>query len=354
MRGNKAGQQGYALVLVVFLLALAVIATTTVAPNILINGRREKEEEMIWRGKQYVRGIRLFVRYYQMHGGAVRFPTSMEDLTKNKVGIRFMRQEYKDPVNEVDGSWRFIYVGPNGQLIGSLKAQPLGTAGQGIGGAGAGGFGSLFGTGSQPGMGGTATQGSSFGNSSFGGSSFGNSSFGNSSSGNSSFNNGGTSAQPPANPAQPTGTEGQAAAPGTATDAQNGDATTDQMSTPQAIAAADVTTDIVGGNIIGVGSKVNQKSIIWYDKAKNYRQFEFIWDPSKEPINGGANAGVIGIPPQVPQNGSNSIFSSPGGNSGFGQQPGGFGAGNPGQGQGPGQTGSPDAPPPGQQVPTPQ
>jgi len=49
------------------------------------------------------------------------------------------------------------------------------------------------------------------------------------------------------------------------------------MSTPQAIASDDGTTTVLGGNIIGVGSKVNKASIIWYDKAKNYRQFEFIW-----------------------------------------------------------------------------
>ena len=152
------------------------------------------------------------------------------------------------------------------------------------------------------------------------------------------------------NPAQAAAGDAQAGAPGAPGDTQNGDSTTDQMSTPQAIAAADVTTDIVGGNIIGVGSKVNKKSIIWYDKAKNYRQFEFIWDPSKEPVNGGANAGVIGIPPDVPQNGSNSLFSSPGGNSGFGQQPGGVTTGNPG----PGQPGMPGQPPPGPQTPMPQ
>jgi len=38
----------------------------------------------------------------------------------------------------------------------------------------------------------------------------------------------------------------------------------------------------MGGNIIGVGSKINKKSIMVYDKAKNYRLFEFIWDPSKD------------------------------------------------------------------------
>src|ERR1700690_2609778 len=96
-------------------LALLVLRTVALAPNLLTNSRRDKEEEMIWRGKQYVRGIRLY--YQKTH----KFPTELEDLYKPKTGMRFMRQAYKDPMNAVDGSWRLIYVGPNGQLIGSLK-----------------------------------------------------------------------------------------------------------------------------------------------------------------------------------------------------------------------------------------
>jgi len=42
------------------------------------------------------------------------------------------------------------------------------------------------------------------------------------------------------------------------------------------------TSTIIGGNIIGVGSKINKHSIMVYEKAKNYRLFEFIWDPSKD------------------------------------------------------------------------
>ncbi|HWY07028.1 MAG TPA: hypothetical protein VNY24_09210 [Candidatus Acidoferrales bacterium] len=332
IRRNLRGQDGYALVLVVFLLALIALASVAALPDVITNGRRAKEEEMIWRGKQYVRGIRLYVRYYQAHGGTTRFPTSMEDLTKNKVGIRFMRQAYKDPVNSVDGSWRMIYVGPNGQLIGSLKSRPLGPDGQSSGSSGSsGGFGSLFG-GSQASSGNNSSFGSSsFGSSSFGNSSSGGSSFGNSSFGNSSFNNGGNS-----NAGNAPGQNAGQATPGSTSP--------DSMSTPQPIAnsdGTDGTTDLIGGNIIGVGSKVNKASVIWYDKARNYRQFEFIWDPSKEPVNGGAAAGVIGVPPAGTQNGSNSIFSSPTGNSSFGQQPAGSPTGNPNPGSG-------NYPPPGQ------
>ena len=342
-RRKMRGQKGYALSLVVFLLALVVIASVAVAPNIITNGRRDKEEEMIWRGKQYVRGIRLYVRYYQTHGGSTKFPTSMEDLTKNKVGIRFMRQAYKDPVNPVDGSWRLIYVGPNGQLIGSLKSRPLGADGQSTG-FSSGGFGSLFGNQQSPSGNNSSSSNSSFGNSSFGNSSFGNSSFGGSSSGNSSFGNSsfgnssfGNSSPNNGGNANATNSSGQTPGQGT----PDGSAS-DPMSTPQPIANSDGTTDVIGGNIIGVGSKVNKASVIWYDKAKNYRQFEFVWDPSKDPINGGAAPAVFGAPPANTQNGSNSIFSAPTGNNGPGQQPPGTVTGNPNAGSGtnppPGQT----------------
>ena len=109
-------ERGYALLMVVFLVTVLLISAIAVAPNILTEGKREKEKEMIWRGKQYARGVKL---YYRKMG---RFPTTLDDLTKPKVGsLRFMRQTYKDPMNKEDGAWRLIYVGAAGQLIGSLK-----------------------------------------------------------------------------------------------------------------------------------------------------------------------------------------------------------------------------------------
>src|SRR5467141_3256730 len=113
---GKHSERGYALLLVIFLGTLLLISTMVVAPNILTEGRREKEKEMIWRGKQYTRGVKL---YYRKMG---RFPTSLDDLPNPKVGsLRFLRQAYKDPMNKEDGTWRLIYVGAAGQLIGSLK-----------------------------------------------------------------------------------------------------------------------------------------------------------------------------------------------------------------------------------------
>jgi hypothetical protein len=56
-------------------------------------------------------------------------------------------------------------------------------------------------------------------------------------------------------------------------------------------------SNVIGGNIIGVGSKIDKKSFMWYDRAKNYREFEFIWDPSKDLKVGAASKG-IGTPVQ--------------------------------------------------------
>jgi hypothetical protein len=272
---GKRGERGFALLVVVFLVTLLLLSVMVVAPSILTEGRREKEKEMIWRGKQYTRGVKL---YYRKMG---RFPSSLEDLTKPKLGsLRFMRQAYKDPMNKEDGSWRFIYVGPAGQLIGSLKphqnllfpqAGAIGTPPSGLTGPSGPGQPGAFGqpggigqpnAGAQPGLGGTPPAGSTSGT----------------------------------NPPGSTGTP----------------ASTDQSdSGSQAIPSGDTPT-IIGGSIIGVGSKIDKSSIIVYDKAKNYRLFEFIWDPSKD-IFGGGLPGVqpgtglgAGPPPGVPS---------------FGQQP---------------------------------
>lgn len=254
---GKSNESGYALLVIVFLATLMLLAAMAAAPNVLTEGRREQEKEMIWRGKQYIRGVKL---YYRKFG---RFPTSLDDLTKPKVGsLRFMRQAYKDPMNAADGTWRFIYVGPNGQLIGSLKPHPVNLQMPQTGGIGspanpsaagasppAGGIGSLIPV-VQPGV------------------------------------QAGTSPQPGTPPAaDASGTASATAGSGT-TGAPVGTDQTDSGTTGLPPPLTD-TSNIIGGNIIGVGSKIDKSSIIIYDKAKNYRLFEFIWDPSKDVITVG-------------------------------------------------------------------
>ncbi len=261
---NKQG--GYALLLVVFLLALLVVGTMSVSLSVLTAGRREKEREMVWRGKQYTRGIKL---YYRKLG---RFPTSMDDLVKPKIGnLRFMRQAYKDPMNKEDGSWRLIYVGPAGNLIGSLKP-PSGGIQMPIPGGQAGGapVSAIGSFGSQPAPAGGIS---------------------------------GQSAVPGAPGAPGTGT----GATGSGTGAQGTD-TTGTGADAQAVPTGDLPT-IMGGNIIGIGSKINHPSLMVYEKAHNYRLFEFIWDPSTDIGAGAAPGTPIGVPTGTGAPGQNPIGS---------------------------------------------
>lgn len=119
-RTNEYSQSGYALLFAIFLVALVVVGMSTAVLDVYTQGQREREADMIWRGEQYRRAIGIF---YQKLG---RFPTSIDDLLKSQNGgPRCLREAYKDPMNKEDGSWRFIYVTPTGQLIGSVQYTTL-------------------------------------------------------------------------------------------------------------------------------------------------------------------------------------------------------------------------------------
>jgi hypothetical protein len=210
-------QRGSALLIVVFFAAVMIISAGVAMPNLLTQGQRDREEEMIWRGKQYARAVKLF---YRKNG---RFPQKLEDLTKPQMNVRFLRQAYEDPMNKEDGTWRLIYIGPNGQLIGSTTRPNMliNFPQQRPGGAGAG----------QP-AGATGSSGA---------------------------------------PGAGTGTAGTATSPGII------------QSTPGTLGRG----PIIGGNIIGVGSKVAKSSIKVYNGSQIYREWEFMWDPTQDAVQQG-------------------------------------------------------------------
>ncbi len=216
---------GYALLMVLFLSAAMLLLAAVAVPSLLTQGKREKEEELIWRGGQYARAVRL---YYRKNG---RFPQSLENLTKEQVGVRFLRKAYKDPMNSEDGSWRLIYVGPGGQIIGSVKRRSA-----------------LQSLGPQPGQQGPAKPVVP------------------------SDDSGGP--KPAAGPAGP---------PASATPAAPGNPPAQE---PQATSADNLEGKVFGGSIIGVGSKINKRSIRIFDGGTTYREWEFLWDPAKEAASG--------------------------------------------------------------------
>lgn len=262
---RRGSQAGYTLLLVMFMVAVMLVTAAAITPNLLTEGRREKEQEMVWRGNQYVRAIGL---YYKKFG---KYPTRIEDLTRQTNGVRFLRQAYKDPMNKDDGSWRFIYVGPNGQLIGSLKQVSLLQTTLSVPGAG-GALGAGLGGGLQP----LTTPG------------IGQNQMGQQ---NGLQTGTGVAGQQNANPAS---------------------AANPLESQPQGFQGA-----VLGGNIIGVASKIKQPSFKVYLGGDTYQLWEFIWNPT----------GQIAVPATAPVNpngnptGTNPAGANPAGTNPAGTNP---------------------------------
>ena len=232
---GRSRESGYALLMLIFLVATMLLVAAMATPNMLTEGRREREQETIWRGNQYVRGIQL---YYRKNG---RYPQTMEDLTKGTLDVHFLRKAYTDPLNTSDGSWRFIYVAPSGQLIGSVRYHSLQEMALALNLPGAGQpLTNPAATAAQV----TAGQGSA---------------------------QQGAAAQP--------GTPGQPNAPAQSPFAPTAPATSGFGQPAPAAPLAAVDGPVLGGSLIGVASKVNQSSLIVYQGGTTYFEWEFIWNP---------------------------------------------------------------------------
>jgi hypothetical protein len=79
--------------------------------------RRENEEELVFRGNQFVEGVRIF----RARNG--RFPLSLDELYK--ANPKVLRKKWVDPItNKLD--WTPVFLGQEGQRIGPT---PGGTPG---------------------------------------------------------------------------------------------------------------------------------------------------------------------------------------------------------------------------------
>ncbi|HET6200042.1 MAG: hypothetical protein WBE21_05155 [Candidatus Acidiferrales bacterium] len=270
----RRGEKGFALIFVLFLVALLIVGGSVVFVNRLTEGKRQKEAETIWRGQQYARAIGL---YYRKFG---RFPTNVDDLVKQQNGIRFLRELYKNPMNKEDGSWRFIYVTPMGQLIGSVRytslqqmafldrQRQLGIAN------------GTPGTGAAAGVPGTTTDNSS---GQLPSQPLGQSTMQPGASGGSGIAPGNLPAPPglsisAVQNGQPQNALGSlGASGGQGLQAQTG--TNSGMSVNE---SADSSGPVIGGFIIGVAGKSDKSSIKVYKGGVTYKQWEFIFNPLEQ------------------------------------------------------------------------
>ena len=106
---RKSQQAGYVLLVLMMFSALMLISLSAILPRVYLEGKREREEELIFRGREYARAIGMFHRQF------ARFPTKVDELIRTD-RKRFLRRAYPDPMTP-DGKWRFIYADASGQII---------------------------------------------------------------------------------------------------------------------------------------------------------------------------------------------------------------------------------------------
>jgi type II secretory pathway pseudopilin PulG len=100
----KSGEKGYVLLALMLAVTLMLIALAVEAPRLAQQIKREREEELIHRGKDYATAIKRFV-----HKNGGRYPLSIEQLEDTN-HIRFLRKRYKDPITG-EAEWRLVRFG---------------------------------------------------------------------------------------------------------------------------------------------------------------------------------------------------------------------------------------------------
>jgi type II secretory pathway pseudopilin PulG len=298
---SRSGESGYLLLAVMLIMTLILIALSIEAPRIAQQIKREKEEELVHRGKDFAYAVKRFAQ--------------LEDTNH----VRFLRKRYKDPMTG-DSDWRLVHYGEAQITIPTTNSTNPGlnpsTQNPGLGGGTTSttqnntstNGGSTFGSGSSGGLGG----GSSFGG------------------GSSTFGGGST---PPVLNAN---SQINAAPNQNGSTGQMGSLTTSGIGNGQ-------TTG--GGQIIGVASLSKGKSIKEFNDKDHYNDWLFVYDLRLEQSGG---TGITVAAPMVANSGGAAGSSATPGNANSSNPAGANGTQNPANGQpiAPSNGGAPSQPAP--------
>jgi type II secretory pathway pseudopilin PulG len=102
-RSKRDKQKGYLLLAVMLLITVMLIFLSIEAPRVTQQIKRDKEEELVHRGKEYAIAIRKF---FHKTGN---YPTSLEQLEDTN-HVRYLRKKYIDPMTG-ESNWKLIHVG---------------------------------------------------------------------------------------------------------------------------------------------------------------------------------------------------------------------------------------------------
>jgi type II secretory pathway pseudopilin PulG len=247
-RKRHVQQGGYVLAVIIIMLLLALMALTAAAPYVVTQIKRDREEELIHRGRAYSTAVKRFMKKFG------RYPTTLKEL-ENTGNTRFIRKLYTDPVSKT-GDWRLIH-------FGEAKYFPKGFGYNAISGMGGGTGGAILpgGMANVIGMGGSSPIG------------------------------------------------GQGNQPIVGQGAQSSQ--TNQGSSGGMTPASDISKPLSGGPtfgggpIIGVASTNKAESIHEVNERKHYDEWEFFYDPrfdivTQLNIGGAVPAGQVGQPSSGP------------------------------------------------------
>ncbi|HTM18660.1 MAG TPA: hypothetical protein VL135_17235 [Terracidiphilus sp.] len=271
IRRKKTSEDGYMLVAVIFMMAILVLSLAVAVPKVKASIQRDREEETMQRGKQYIRAIQLYYRKFHA------YPPNVDALVKTNE-IRFLRKKYVDPTTGKE-EWKPIMYGQNKTPMAmGFFGQPLAAAGlAGIGPSG----GNLNGTGSPTG--------------------------GLFNSSPTTGNTGATTSAAGTDPGTQAGsTSGAAGTPG-------------QPATPGAPGSTTGTNNPIGsgqtfggGGIIGFSPQSPKQSILVYKKKNHYNEWEFLYSFLTDQQQMTSGTGLNGGQPGAPTNPLGSNPSSPG------------------------------------------
>jgi len=253
------------LLAVMLAVTLIMVAMSIELPRIAQQIRREKEEELVHRGKDYATAVKRFV-----HKNGGRYPLSVEQL-ENTNHIRFLRKKYKDPMTG-ESDWKMVHPGEAQIKIPTPKPGLSGPGGTNPG---------LFGTGGTNQSGASTPPGTAQLNPNAGGSTFG---------------------QPQQQP-QSGGTSNL------------GSLTVSNIGNGQTVG---------GGQIIGVASTSKKQSIKEFNDKDHYDEWYFVYDLRLEQSGG---TGITVAEPRAGAATTGGSSSSGGATSGT--SPGGTNSGQP-------------------------
>lgn len=233
-RQNQPSEEGYILVAVIFMLAIFILAMSVAAPKVAKEIQRDRELETMQRGKQYIRGIRMYYKKFNA------YPPNVDAVVKTS-NIRFLRKKYADPTTGKQ-DWKIIRFGQN------KAPTAMGFFGQALTGS------TLAGTGNSSVTGATSADSAFMGSSSSSPATSATSGTSTSTSTTSSTNTGSTSA--------------------------SGSSTSGQT--------------FGGGGIIGFSPNNAKQSIMIYKKKNHYNEWEFVYDPLSEQKVISSSTGSVG------------------------------------------------------------